>query len=61
MASAGTRFGAIDVFVLRVEPDGWMWNDVRFGREQFGAGFWTVIDDLPTDTVVAVRTPGTIP
>jgi hypothetical protein len=60
-ASVDTRFGAIEVFVLRVERDGWMWNDVRFRREQFGAGFWNVIDDLPTGTVVAVRIPGTGP
>ena len=58
-ASRDTRFGGIDVFVLRADPDGWTWNDVRFNREQFGAGFWTVVDDLPTDTVVVVRVPGT--
>jgi hypothetical protein len=60
VASADTRFGGIDVFVLRADPDGWRWNDVRFSREQFGAGYWNVIDNLPTDTVVAVRVPGTV-
>lgn len=54
-ASAGTRFGPIDVFVLRAEGGSWMWRTVAFSPDQFDRAQWTVVDDLPEDTVVAVR------
>ncbi|GLH98451.1 arabinofuranosyltransferase [Phytohabitans aurantiacus] len=56
-ASANTKFGPIDVFVLRKRADGWQWDNQRFQREQFSAAHWTVVDDLPEDVVVCVRKP----
>ncbi|MEV1287833.1 arabinofuranosyltransferase [Micromonospora sp. NPDC049679] len=53
--SATTKFGGIDIFVLRRKPDGWAWNDLRFAPAQFDKAHWTVIDGLPQDVVVAVR------
>jgi hypothetical protein len=52
--SADTKFGPIDVFVLRETDDGWTWGDLVFDPELFGA-HWTVHDDLPNGAVVAVR------
>ncbi|HET6213225.1 MAG TPA: arabinofuranosyltransferase [Micromonosporaceae bacterium] len=54
-ASQHTTFGPIDIFVLHREPAGWRWRDITFQPEQFDATQWTVIDDLPEDTVVAIR------
>ncbi|MFB4308367.1 arabinofuranosyltransferase [Actinomadura sp. GTD37] len=54
-AAAGkTRFGRIDVFILRAGPAAWTWRDVRFRPEQFAAAHFTV-RMLPSDTVVAIR------
>ncbi|GFJ90004.1 arabinofuranosyltransferase [Phytohabitans rumicis] len=53
-ASADTKFGPIDVFVLRKQPDGWQWDDVRFQPAQFSAAHWTVVD-VPQDYVVVIR------
>jgi hypothetical protein len=54
-ASAGTRFGPIDVFVLRAAADGWRWRDQRFNPAQFAAEHWAVRSGLPGGIVVAVR------
>lgn len=54
-ASAQTRFGPIDIFVLHVEGGSWLWRTVAFSPDQFDPAQWTVVDDLPADTVVAVR------
>jgi hypothetical protein len=56
-ASANTKFGPIDVFVLRKRANGWQWDNLRFQREQFSTAHWTVVDDLPEDVVVCVRKP----
>lgn len=53
--SANTRFGPIDVFVLRAEENGWSWRDLRFRPTQFAPDRWTVVTDLPADVVVAIR------
>ncbi|MGH3342932.1 MAG: arabinofuranosyltransferase [Carbonactinosporaceae bacterium] len=53
-ASARTRFGPIDVFVLTQTGGTWRWKDVAFDPDAFGSG-WHVTDDLPGPTVVAVR------
>ena len=54
-ASANTKFGPIDVFVLSKREDGWAWRDNRFKREQFSAEHWTIVDDLPRNIVVVIR------
>ncbi|WP_327087605.1 arabinofuranosyltransferase [Nonomuraea sp. NBC_01738] len=48
-ASATTRFGAIDVFVLK----NWRWNDITFRPEQFTA--FHQFADLPQRTVLLIR------
>lgn len=53
--SADTGFGSIDVFVLTKADGAWTWTDQRFRPEQFDPRYWTVIDNLPADVVVAVR------
>ncbi|MFA1546816.1 arabinofuranosyltransferase [Actinomadura chokoriensis] len=54
-AAAGkTRFGRIDVFILRAGSAGWMWRDIRFQPAQFDAAHFTV-RTLPGNTVVAIR------
>jgi hypothetical protein len=65
--SATTAFGPIDVFVLLDTDDGWRWSSyvgfekdeavVLFQPAQFSAADWAIFDDLPNDTVVAVRRP----
>ena len=55
LESADTKFGPVDVFVLRETDDGWIWRDLVFDPDLFG-GEWTVHDDLPNGAVVAVRT-----
>jgi hypothetical protein len=61
-ASARTRFGPIDVFVLRAEGDDLVWaglqisETLRFRRSQFApSGF--ALTDVGAGTVVAVRRP----
>lgn len=54
-ASANTRFGPIDVFILRATADGWHWRDVKFLPTQFTPDRWTVIGGLPAGTIVAIR------
>ncbi|MGH3326997.1 MAG: arabinofuranosyltransferase [Streptomycetales bacterium] len=54
-ASARTRFGPIDVFVLTEAGGMWRWKDVAFDPDAFGSGWFHITDDLPGPTVVAVR------
>jgi hypothetical protein len=54
-ASANTRFGPIDIFVLTRAPEGWRWRGVVFQPAQFDAAHWTVVDGLPENVVVAIR------
>ena len=53
--SQDTRYGGIDVFVLRERRQGLAWGDVFFQRDQFDDAHWTVDDSLPEDVVVAIR------
>jgi hypothetical protein len=62
-ASAHTKFGAIDVFILQKRSNGWVWEPydnngkvVVFQPAQFSSAF-DVTDALPGGTVVAVRRP----
>jgi Arabinofuranosyltransferase N terminal/Arabinofuranosyltransferase A C terminal len=55
-ASRHTKYGAIDVFVLRQTPGPWVWNGVQFTPSAFAARYWEVLH-LPHHTVVAVRKP----
>jgi Arabinofuranosyltransferase N terminal/Arabinofuranosyltransferase A C terminal len=55
-ASAHTRFGPIDIFVLhRDGPNRWNWRDQVFTPGQFDPAVWAVDQNLPDDVVVAVR------
>jgi hypothetical protein len=60
-ASAHTKFGPIDVFVLRRDKTDLVWRPVRpttalrFQPQQFDPKSFVVVDDLPQDTVVAIR------
>jgi hypothetical protein len=60
-ASARTRFGPIDVFVLRRDASGLVWRPLRFPGElrfqprQFDPGSFVLVDDLPENTVIAIR------
>jgi hypothetical protein len=55
-ASAHTRFGPIDIFVLhRDGSDRWSWRDQVFTPSQFDPAVWAVDQSLPDDVVVAVR------
>jgi hypothetical protein len=56
-AIADTRFGPIDVLVLRESADGWRWRDLRFAAGQFDPVRWSVFRGLPGGIVVAVRRP----
>jgi hypothetical protein len=53
-ASRRTRFGRIDVFVLRERKFGWLWNDLQFEPRAFDSAHWWV-EHLPSNTVVAIR------
>lgn len=54
-ASADTRFGPIDIFILRERDGAWHWQGLRFQESQFDPSLWTIRDDLPEDIVVAIR------
>lgn len=55
-ASAHTRFGPIDIFVLhRESADRWTWRDQVFMPGQFDPAAWAVDQDLPGGVVLAVR------
>ncbi|MBC6458745.1 arabinofuranosyltransferase [Actinomadura sp. HBU206391] len=62
-ASANTKFGPIDVFVLHREKTGLVWRARQvptmptFQAQQFDPRTFVVVDGLPADTVVAVRRP----
>jgi hypothetical protein len=55
--SKHTRFGGIDVLVLKHQRGAWMWGDVRFDQTQFSPKYWDVTKSLSMGTVVAVRRP----
>ncbi|NUR86497.1 MAG: arabinofuranosyltransferase [Nonomuraea sp.] len=50
-ASAATRFGGIDVFVLKA----WHWRDIAFTPAQFDPDRFWVFDDLPGRTALLIR------
>jgi Arabinofuranosyltransferase N terminal len=60
-ASAHTEFGPIDVFVLHKEKSGLVWRPrgrptrLAFQPWQFDSRDFVVVNDLPEDTVVAIR------
>ncbi|MFF5211719.1 arabinofuranosyltransferase [Streptosporangium sp. NPDC000396] len=57
-ASAATRFGGIEVFVLRRaagDATKWLWRDVAFRSSQFAPEWFTTVTDLPSRTVLAIR------
>jgi hypothetical protein len=60
-ASAHTRFGPIDVFVLHRERTDLVWRPLRrptvlrFQQRRFDPRSFVLVDDLPGDTVVAIR------
>ncbi|MGH3392256.1 MAG: arabinofuranosyltransferase [Actinomadura sp.] len=59
-ASARTGFGPIDVFVLRRAGADLVWRptgrtELRFQVGQFDPAAFVVVDDLPKNTVVAIR------
>ncbi len=53
--SAHTLFGRIDLFVLRRTGADWTWQEIRFRPAQFDQTAFTVVTDLPGDTVLAIR------
>jgi hypothetical protein len=55
-ASRNTRFGEIDVFILRAGPNAWTAVGTRFDPAQFGGAYWD-ITSLANGYVVAVRRP----
>jgi hypothetical protein len=60
-ASAHTRFGPIDVFVLRAENSDLVWRPqgvsatLRFQFRQFDPHDFVLVTDLPANAVVAIR------
>ncbi|MCW2884330.1 MAG: hypothetical protein JWL58_1192 [Streptosporangiaceae bacterium] len=62
-ASKTIGFGAIDVFILHREGADLVWRPLRspgvlrFSPQQFGATDFVVVNDLPQNTVVAIRRP----
>ena len=53
-ATSRTRYGRIDVFVLRAGPAAWTWGDIGFRPGQFTSAHFTV-RTLPNNTVLAIR------
>jgi hypothetical protein len=53
--SAHTPFGGIDLFVLRRSGADWTWRDIRFRPAQFDPAVFTLVTDLPGNTVLAIR------
>ncbi|MEV4757243.1 arabinofuranosyltransferase [Micromonospora sp. NPDC049559] len=54
--SGDTPFGPIDVFVLHKEAGTWNWQDEQaFQPTQFSPQYWTIVDGLPEEIVVAIR------
>ena len=57
-ATANNQFGSIDVFVMHgAGPKTWNAIQATFRPEQFDPKVWTVVQGLPSDTVVAIRKP----
>lgn len=58
-ASAHTRFGGIDVFLLRKRDGRWESVDgVDFAPGAFRGGAFDIVDNLPSSLVLAIRRPG---
>jgi hypothetical protein len=55
--SAHTRFGRIDLFVLRRDGERWRWKDVYFQPGQFDRATFAIVTGLPEGTVLAIRHP----
>ena len=53
-ASASTRYGAIQVFVLNEYRSYWGWGPLKFDPHLFSPAHWW-IERLPSNTVVAIR------
>ncbi|TDC71707.1 hypothetical protein E1200_01330 [Actinomadura sp. GC306] len=53
-AAADTRYGPIDLFILRADSGTWRWGDIHFRPAQFTEGHFTV-RTLPNETVIALR------
>lgn len=51
--SASTKFGPIDLFVLR----DWRWRDMTFHRDQFDKKLFAVVEGLPNKIVLLIRKP----
>jgi hypothetical protein len=62
--SRNTRFGGIDVFILRRDRGDLVWRPLRrpevlrFSRAQFDPATFVIIEPLPGNTVVVIRRPG---
>lgn len=57
-ASAHTRFGGIDVFLLRNRDGRWQYGDgVDFAPGAFRGGAFDIVDKLPASLVLAIRRP----
>lgn len=50
-----TRFGGIDVFVLRARGGDWTWGDLAFRPAAFDRAAFDLITDLPNGYVLAIR------
>ena len=58
-ASAHTRFGGIDVFLLRKAPGKWRYGDgIEFAPSAFSGGAFEIVDHIPSGLVLAIRRPG---
>lgn len=58
-ASAHTRFGPIDVFILRKHAGKWWYvNGIGFTPDAFRSSAFDIVDDLPSDLVLVIRHPG---
>lgn len=55
-ASAHTRFGGIDVFLLRDRAGRWWSVDgISFAPRAFRGGAFDIVDNLPSHLVLAIR------
>jgi hypothetical protein len=54
-ASAHTQFGRIDLFVLGRDGPDWTWHGIHFRPDQFDPATFTIVSDLPNNTVLAIR------
>ena len=54
-ALANTEFGPIDVLLLQVGSDRWMWRKVEFSKKAFDGPHFSVHSDLPNGYVLITR------